>query len=424
MFRSAAAVVCLLAAAAAGASETVTMDPLLKLLVKKGVVSEQEAVSLQAEYTAMKAKPAAAAQPTARTQPAPRKPAWSERIKMAGDLRLRYEGFDQAGKFDGGRRDRMRLRLRFGLKAKVTERLHLGIGLRSGNPDDPVSDNQTLDGGFSKKELNIAEAFLDYRVSDTLSVIGGKFAPKKLWHVSDMQWDDDVVVEGAMERFRFVGNGDAWKGLDIDLYQYVLEESKTSSDAYLLGGQIRPHFRVAEHQTVSFGAGFDSYSKPDKVAALTLSGKLDGNKMTNLLDANGRLVSDFRIASLFVEWKNGASKRWPVKVSLFAYRNLGAEGVGKDNDSALFGRVQIGDYKKPGQVAVRYSYYYSEPDALFYAYTQSDTTRSSDLEGHRFDFRIGGPAKSYFNLTWSSTKPHLADSATMNRWQVDYIVKF
>ena len=47
-----------------------------------------------------------------------------------------------------------------------------------------------------------------------------------------------------------------------------------------------------------------------------------------------------------------------------------------------------------------------------------------DVDGHRFDVRIGYVRKSNFNLTWYHTDPVYAEVPTMDRWQVDYIVKF
>ena len=72
----------------------------------------------------------------------------------------------------------------------------------------------------------------------------------------------------------------------------------------------------------------------------------------------------------------------------------------------------------------RYSRYYSEPDAIFYVFAQSDTTRASDVDGYRFDIRMGFVKKSYFNLTWYRTDPIYADVSTMDRLQMDYIIRF
>ena len=84
----------------------------------------------------------------------------------------------------------------------------------------------------------------------------------------------------------------------------------------------------------------------------------------------------------------------------------------------------MGGHTHPKELQLRYTYYYSEADALFYAYTQSDTRRSSNLKGHRFDLRLGGPKKSYFSLNWYNTRKQQGESETMNRFQLDYVVKF
>ncbi len=344
------------------------------------------------------------------------KDSFFDRTKFKGDLRLRYEGFDQDGKFDDGKRNRFRFRFRVGFTTKINDMIKVGLELRSGDSNDPVSDNQSLDGGFSKKDISIAQAFGDFALTDDFSVIAGKFAPKKLWKVSDMAWDDDVVVEGAMGRYSR-GN------VKANVFAFALEESSSGDDAYLFGGQIAPHFKRGNN-SFSFGVGYETYSEPDVMAGLTLGGKLKGNKVSNYLDGNDMLISDFDIASVFVEWKNKGNKRWPVKFTAHYYQNLGAEGIGEDDDTAYFARIQIGDYKKPGEMAFRFSKYYSEPDALFYAFTQSDTTRSSNLDGYRFDWRVGLGSKGYVNVTWYNTDVAVGVAEKMNRWQVDYILKF
>jgi hypothetical protein len=98
--------------------------------------------------------------------------------------------------------------------------------------------------------------------------------------------------------------------------------------------------------------------------------------------------------------------------------------MGEDHDTAYFARIQVGDYKKLWQPCFRYSYYSSEPDALFFAWPQSDTNRQSNVEAHRVDFRLGGPKKSYVNVTYYRTEPNFGEDTVLNRWQVDYIIRF
>ncbi len=372
------------------------------------------------------------------------KPKWSDKITLSGDLRLRAESFDWEGKFDDDRRNRFRYRLRFGVGARLSDELEVGLQVRSGNPDNPHSDNQSFDGGFSKKEIALAEAFVDWRPVKSFGLTGGKFSPKNLWLVSDMQWDDDVVTEGLMESLRFGGSG-VLKAVHANLYQFVLEESGSSGDAYLFGAQVRPVLELSDKNQLTVGAGYDVISNPDEVAALTLNGELATEPegiVTNIIDPVSReLVSDFEVLSAFAEWKNNSFERWPIKLSLFYYKNLGAEDRdgeiidgtgatvvgnlnGKEYDTGHFVRLQVGDYKKPGQVAVRVAKYKSEPDAIFYAWVQSDTRRGSNVDGERVDVRIGMPLKSHVNITYYHTDEEVGTDTTMNRWQFDYVFTF
>ena len=79
----------------------------------------------------------------------------------------------------------------------ITDKLKVGMELRNGDPDDPVSNNTSFDGGFQAKDFNLAQAYVDIKATDSIDVIAGKFAAKKRWTVSDFQWDDDVTVEAV-----------------------------------------------------------------------------------------------------------------------------------------------------------------------------------------------------------------------------------
>jgi len=402
------------------------LDPLLRLLVAKGVITQQEAIDLQAESEAIE-KAEAPAPPAAETPtPVAEKsyPSWVDRLDILGDIRLRYEGFQKDGSYDDDRRDRFRIRLRAGFKATVTDWMKVGVEMRNGDPSDPVSNNTSFDGSFQFKEFNLGQGFLEIRPNKRFGLIAGKFDARKWWTVSDFQWDDDVTVEGLMTNFGLASGDGAFESLELVAYGFLLEEQKSDSDANLYGGQIRSAFRLGGDNSLKVGTGFDAWKNPQYVADLTASGTLKGNKITNFVDADGQLISDFEILNLFAEYKNTSNKRWPLKLTLFYYKNLGAEGIGADNDTGYYGRVQVGDYKKQWQMALRYTYYYSEPDALFYVFTQSDTSQGSDAEAHRFDLRLGFVAKSYFNLTWYNTRPVYKEAETINRWQMDYIVKF
>ncbi len=414
-------------------AEDPEMDPLLELLVEQGVITAEQARAVEAEYKrreAAKAVPPemvlAEAPQTGVVEIAPvpepgqeKREKWYDRIDFRADLRLRYEGFWVDGISDNNHRGRERLRVRPGIYSPITDWMKVGFQLRSGDPLDPVSDNQTVDGGFTMKSIAISEAFAAFTPLDWFGLHVGKFDAKKLWKVSDMQWDDDVTVEGLLESFE-VGPFEA------TLYQYSLEERKQGDDSYLLGGQIRGNFELGSKNRLTVGAGYDDWVNAQYVADLTLDGKIRGNRVTNILNDDEMLVSDFNVGNLFAEWSHNSGARWPIKFTAFGYHNFGAEGLGKEYDDGYFIRFQIGDYKEKGQVAFRASRYFSQPDSIFYVFAQSDTTMVSDVDGYRFDLRLGWVMRSYFNFTWYHTEPSsdLEDVEVMDRLQVDYIIQF
>jgi len=412
-------------------AEELELDPLLELLVEQGVITMEQALAVQAEYDRRRIAAQAPAPPgqavAVEIQATPpgdktteeKDEKWYDRIDFRGDLRLRGEFFWVDDISPNDRRERFRARIRPGIYTDITDWMEVGLQVRSGDPLDPVSDNSSFDGGFSLIPLSISEGFAGFHFGESLDLTFGKFDPKKKWVVTDMQWDDDVTVEGAMEELSF-------GPLKIDFYQYILEEDKKTRDSYLLGGQVYGKLDSDSIGSFIVGAGFDQWVRPQMVADLTLDGDLHGNRVTNLLDDEDQLISDFEIVNAFATWSWLTNERWPVKFSVFGYLNIGAQGLGKEYDTGYFVRLQVGDYRKKGQMMFRASRYYSEPDALFYVFAQSDTTMASDVDGYRFDFRLGYVKKSYFNFTWYHTQPasDFSDAEVMDRLQVDYIIVF
>jgi len=372
---------------------------------------------------------------------------WYHKLTFGGDFRLRYEIFDWDGHYDDGHRDRFRYRLRLRMKAQLLDNLHLGFELASGNPDNPISDNQSFDSSFDKKSISVSQAYVAWQATEFFGFYGGKFRPKKLWSVADFEWDDDLTVEGFMQTFDWKFGGPL-KKLDMNLWQLMMNESSSSSESYNFGAQIVPTFRLGEKNDLAVGLTYHSFDNPSAVAKLYFKDDLDidSGYVTNFVDSDtGELISDFHVGSLLIAWKNKSIKRWPINLNLLFYKNFGASdeageiwrapdtgaprdplasGTGSDNDTAFFGRFQIGDYKEVGQVAVRLSRYDSQPDAIFFAYAQSDTKRASNVDAWRLDVRIGMPMKGYINVTWYRSDWTIGEDTTMDRFQFDYIFNF
>ncbi|MCK5325323.1 MAG: putative porin, partial [Woeseiaceae bacterium] len=94
---------------------------------------------------------------------------WSDRIRLDGDFRYRYESIDAEG---SSTRRRNRIRARSNIRADMADNVEVGFGLATGG-DDPVSANQTLGAGGSSKEASLNLAYADWEALDGLHMIGG-----------------------------------------------------------------------------------------------------------------------------------------------------------------------------------------------------------------------------------------------------------
>ena len=109
--------------------------------------------------------------------------------------------------------------------------MRVGLVLATGG-DDPVSANQTLDGGFSRKSVGVDRAFFTWQATEALSFTGGKMAtPFFRPGNHHLIYDNDLNPEGLALRYTF---GD-WFANYAGLW---VEERSSANDSILLGGQF------------------------------------------------------------------------------------------------------------------------------------------------------------------------------------------
>src|SRR3990172_4114336 len=186
-----------------------------ELLVEKGVISKDEAASVQGRKFA----------------------AWVDRVMFSGDLRLRDEVFWRDPASD---RHRARFRLRLASDLKI-QNLTVGIRLASGTGEQ-ISTNQSFDDLASEKGIWIDRAYLRWQGASSkwLTLTGGKM-PNPFFTVysSDAMWDEEVTPEGFAENLSFsLGGGTA---LFAKIGQFVLDEDapgSLSTDQWLFAQQI------------------------------------------------------------------------------------------------------------------------------------------------------------------------------------------
>ena len=124
----------------------------------------------------------------------------------SGDFRYRHEDIRVEGNVNNRERDR--LRVRFGVLAKVADTINAKIQLSTTNVggDNARSTNQTLgnsaagNGAWDRKPLSIDQAYVEWKPYTPVSVVLGKMPLPWATTVSYF-WDKDLTPEGAVVKF-------------------------------------------------------------------------------------------------------------------------------------------------------------------------------------------------------------------------------
>ena len=305
-------------------------------------------------------------------------PDWTHRIKVTGDVRLRAEStiFDDKNNNDlskeayvdfnkindaGVRKDditdrlnitenrnRLRTRMRLGIKAEVTPGFNAEARLVTGKSSDPVSENQTL-GNYGKSfELSLDRANLQYKsIENNLQVVGGRF--KNPFFHTDLVWDSDYHFDGVAATYWF-NRGNTWEDDDIQMDPYVrggvfpLDEfAESESDRWLYGLQTGFHYTWWDQDVFSIGLAYYHYenitgdfnSPNGNDTDYTAPGFLQkGNTLYNLKnDTDGEapeevlygLLGEYRLLNLTMQYDIAAFAPHHVILTLDLVQNVGLD---------------------------------------------------------------------------------------------------
>ena len=191
---------------------------LLDLLVKKKIITDQEAEEVRAELTKQVSETSSGK--------------WKlsspiTEIELYGDARVRYEyragrtgdgvpqpaiapGNGLGGPRDWQERERERYRLRLGLRGTLADDWFFGIRLETST--SPRSTNVTfgddsgVNGPFSKDSdrISVGQAYLGYKGFKDITLTAGRM-PQPLV-TTLMVWDDDINPEGLAEQWKHTFN--------------------------------------------------------------------------------------------------------------------------------------------------------------------------------------------------------------------------
>lgn len=313
----------------------------------------------------------------------PGPPTFWDRVHPFGDIRLRYENDHNRPDMDARNRERVRLRL--GATIDIAPEWEAGFRIRTGNPDDPNSPHQTLDGMFDSFEWNLDRAYLRYTPdwTDGLSVVGGKFAHPFARNpvYGELVWDADVNPEGIAASYkRRVGDR---YSVALHAGEYILQEQDKGDEASLFAAQGVAEAKWNDDWSSKLAIAYYQYVNlvPDG-SGFTLR---DNGGFNRVVDKNGdgindNFASDFRILN---PWFSVTYNGWdyPVTVSGEGIVNTASEGT--DHDGYALGMV-IGRLSRARDWRLFYQFQRVERDAVFAAFAQDDFVMPSNFKGHVF----------------------------------------
>ena len=438
-----------------------------EILQEKGVIDSSEA----AEAKAAREKQQAATEKAVSSIPA--LPEWVKMVTLFGDVRIRNESFFQDGTPD---RIRQRFRLRIGAKIKPNDELETGFKLASGNPDDPISNNETFTDEFTFKNINIANAYIKLTPYKSIglerpwvTLMGGKFDQPMYVPPTPNQlvFDADLTPEGFYESLKVVDEKEGFlRTLALNLGQWIFQENSNTGEAAIYGFQGVGTAALGD-ALWTVGVADYHYNNPSSIAvARNTNSSLNITNFVTLSDGEvigglpvdpskagpnkngttaptvdpvtgetipGKPITITKLNSAFNDLNVGTDVLIPTGMPAFPLRVFGdfvENTETSSNDMGYQGGITIGNYKDPGDFFFTYAYEYLETDAVVSAFTNSDFGRNGGTNTKAHILQTGYVLMKYLSLlstVWIDKPVDNVPGRNSNqdyRWQVDMLAKF
>jgi hypothetical protein len=202
---------------------------LLDLLVKKKLITDQEAEEVRGELTREVATTSAGKLKIS---------APLNEIELYGDIRARYEQREgrtagvvpgTPGPNDTLKRDRERYRLRLGLRGALMDDWFFGLRLETST--NPRSTNVTYDddaGPFGKASdsIGVGQAYIGYKGFRDITLTVGKIPIPLVTTL--MVWDADINPEGMSEQWKHSFNFSFGRGTTASAETYSKDNKSTA----------------------------------------------------------------------------------------------------------------------------------------------------------------------------------------------------
>jgi putative porin len=348
---------------------------------------------------------------------------------FSGDFRLRAEPTFGGPADRSQDRFRERIRLRFNAEAELNDQLKGGFSLASGDLNNPISTNQTLNQYDTRKPIAIDRVYATYNPSwfRPLTLTGGKFAYP--WFNTELVWDKDLNPEGAGETLAFNVKTPLLKKFSIVGFQLPFAENKRTApndkslyNTMVYGEQLQTFWQLGSRVKLSAYASYYDWKFADSIALsllaansaspddalLALSNTGEQNSIATVTATNAitgaKTITSAQFASKFGVLDSLAqldfvtpSERWPLSfVGDFAENTRACENVRNIPAAAVYSapcdsrarhgywlETNFGRIQKRGDWQFSYTRIMIQREAVIGAFNYSEIFPTSNVEIHR-----------------------------------------
>lgn len=184
-----------LVAGASSLAQAQDSGPLVDALVRKGILTDQEAEEIRADLLRDFGGSSAGKVDLSSS---------ITRFKLSGDIRLRQQFESQTPGADtdiSNERSRTRVRFRLNGDFDLKNGWNTGFALETAGASD--SGNQTFENGADDYGISLARAYVGYTNGD-FTFVGGK--QKNIFYTTDLVWDGDINPQGLTEQYLWALN--------------------------------------------------------------------------------------------------------------------------------------------------------------------------------------------------------------------------
>jgi hypothetical protein len=311
----------------------------------------------------------------------------------------------------------------------LNDQLRGGFSLASGDLNNPISTNQTLNQYDTRKPIAIDRMYATYTPSwfHPLTLTGGKFAYP--WFNTELVWDKDLNPEGAGESLAFHVRTPLLKKFSVVGFQLPFAENRRTAandksfyNTMVYGEQLQTYWRLGSRVKLSaYGSLYDwkfadsmalslltaNNASPDD-ALLALNNNGQQNSIATVTATNAitgaKTITSAQYASKFGIVDSLAqidivtpSERWPLSfIGDFAENTRACENMKNIPAAAVYTtpcdpharhgywlEAGIGRTQKKGDWQFSYTRIVIQREAVIGTFNYSEIFPASNVEIHR-----------------------------------------